>query len=447
MTTPIFDFVTQYLKTDPSRFHMPGHKGHPFLGCEERDITEIHGADVLYAPNGILNESEANASALFQTGHTFYSAEGSTLCIKAMLTLAISEKHSAKRPCILAARNAHKAFLYAAALLDFDIVWMFSETAEHLCSCALSAHDVEQALKQLSEPPAAVYVTSPDYLGQIADIAGIAKVCHANGCPLLVDNAHGAYLSFLSPSLHPIALGADMCCDSAHKTLPVLTGGAYLHLSKAALRTYGTEQPRQALSLFASTSPSYLILQSLDLCNRYMEDRYPKRLSERIRRIEQLKKHLSDIGYPPEQTEPLKLVLHAAKYGFSGTELGSALRTQNVECEYADAEYLVLMITPENTETDFLRVEAFFDSLPPPKSPNPVSKISFPKCKTVLTPRQAMLSPSEVLPVRDAVGRICACPSVSCPPAIPILVSGERIDRDAVLLLETYGIDSISVVK
>ena len=119
MKTPILDFVKQYREAKESRFHMPGHKGKSFLGMEDMDITEIDGADVLYSADGIIKESEDNLSSLFGTAHSFYSAEGSTLVIKAMLTL-VSQNKNGERPLILAGRNAHKAFIYGAALLDLD---------------------------------------------------------------------------------------------------------------------------------------------------------------------------------------------------------------------------------------------------------------------------------------------------------------------------------------
>ncbi len=449
MNTPIFDFVSQYVKNGTSRFHMPGHKGHPYLGCEERDITEIDGADVLYAPDGIIAESERNATALFKTGHTFYSAEGSSLSIKAMLALAVSDARPQGRPLVLAARNVHKAFVYAAALLDLDVAWMYPSVGSHLCSCILTPDEVERAIIQGATHPAAVYLTSPDYLGQCADIEGIARVCHKHGVPLLVDNAHGAYSAFLSPSRHPIALGADLCCDSAHKTLPVLTGGAYLHLSTEALQRYGLEKVRHALSLFASTSPSYLILQSLDLCNRSLSDGYTERLKACIERTEQLKETLVSLGYEPEQTEPLKLVICAKRYGHRGSTLAAHLRQHRIECEYADEDYLVLMITPELTETDFLRVESAFASLPPTakECPQDASTYLPLRCEAVLSARQAIFSPYETIPTEQAAGRICACPTVSCPPAIPIVVSGERIPSEAIDLFARYGISSVAVIK
>ena len=276
MQTPIVDFVRKYQKDGVTRFHMPGHKGQSYLGCEWADITEIHGADSLYEADGIIAESERNASALFDSGRTFYSTEGSSQCIRAMLYLALSQHRGKEKPVILAARNVHKAFVYAAALLDFDVEWIWPEEGmKSLCSCKVSPEQIEeqigQMLKDKKEKPAAVYLTSPDYLGGQMDIRAIAEVCHREGILLLVDNAHGAYLHFLEESAHPLDLGADMCCDSAHKTFPVLTGGAYLHLHKSVADVLG-EKGKQALALFGSTSPSYLILESPaennDLCHR-----------------------------------------------------------------------------------------------------------------------------------------------------------------------------------
>ena len=229
MTTPIVDFVRSYAQSGTARLHMPGHKGQSLLGFEPLDITEIRGADELYAPEGIIAESEANATRLFGTAHSYYSTEGSSQCIRAMLFLALQgAPQSGKRPVLLAARNAHKALLYAAALLDFDIRWLWptAQAEGALCSCPVTAEALTGALHALAQQgisPFGVYVTSPDYLGGVQELPALAAVCRAQGVPLLVDNAHGAYLRFLPQDCHPIAQGAAMCCDSAHKTLPVVT--------------------------------------------------------------------------------------------------------------------------------------------------------------------------------------------------------------------------------
>ena len=198
MNTPIRDFVARYAESGISRLHMPGHKGRGPLGCEAIDITEIAGADALYEASGVIAESEKNAARLFGTRRTLYSTEGASQCIRAMLYLALTARRPGRgRPVALAARNAHKAFLFAAALCDFDVEWLYPEESDSLCACPVSATGLEAALDALPEPPFCVYVTSPDYLGGVLDIAALSNVCHARGVPLLVDGAHGAYLRFL----------------------------------------------------------------------------------------------------------------------------------------------------------------------------------------------------------------------------------------------------------
>lgn len=442
MRTPIFDFVKGYRERKGCRFHMPGHKGKSLLGPESLDITEIAGADVLYSADGIIAESEGYASSLFGTGRTFYSAEGSTLSLKAMLYLALCGRKSDTPPSLLAGRNAHKALIYAAALLDFDINWLRGNT--HACECPISVEEVRSSLSASVDLPFAVYITSPDYLGNVADIKGISRVCREFGVPLLVDNAHGAYRAFLSPSEHPIALGADMCADSAHKTLPVLTGGAYLHLSERV--GLSDSAVRSAMALFASTSPSYLILQSLDLCNGYLAEGYKERLAAFIKDVRRLKERLRFEGYGIKDTEELKIVIDAPSRGYNGEALGEMLRSLGIECEMTDERYVVLMLTPENTAEELCRLEEALRGIPP-RAPFTCEDASTGVPRRGMSIREAVMSPSEDIPVCEAEGRICGAPTVACPPAIPIVVSGEIIGENEVLLLKKYGHKRVRVVK
>ena len=443
MRTPIVDFVRSYQASGTARLHMPGHKGTPFLGFESWDLTEISGADSLYEASGIIAESEGNASALFGSGKTLYSTEGATQCIRAMLHLVLQTRPAGTKPVIVAARNVHKSFVHAAALLDFSIVWLWPEgDSRGLCCCPVTPQGLERVLSALPEPPAAVYLTSPDYLGSTADIAALAKVCHTHGTLLAVDNAHGAYLRFLSSSRHPLDLGADLCCDSAHKTLPVLTGGAYLHIGKhtsAVLAQYA----RSAMELFGSTSPSYLTLASLDLCNAYLSGDYPGRLAETCHRIARLRQDLTDAGWHVADSDPLRLVIEAPA-GRSGQALAQRLRAGGGECEYADPSFLVLMLTPENAEKDFACILSALGRNDAPYAP-PLS-LPLPQGEAACSVRQAIFAPQEVIPVEEALGRICGAPTVSCPPAIPIAVSGEYIGEDALALFRHFGFATVSVV-
>lgn len=443
MNTPVADFVKRYVDMDIARLHMPGHKGKPFLGCEHLDITEVKGADALFEAEGILAESEANATELFGSRRTCYSTEGSSHAIRAMLYLALTNRPAGASSTVVAARNVHRAFVSAAALLDLDVVWLWPEESHSLCGCKISPENLERTLGALSAPPAAVYLTSPDYLGSMADLPALADVCHRHGTLLAVDNAHGAYLRFLRPSQHPVDLGADICCDSAHKTLPVLTGGAYLHIAKTAPQTLA-DNAKTALALFGSTSPSYLTLESLDLCNRYLAEGYAQKLLGTIAQLEALKSQLNEAGWQVEPSDPLRLTVRAPQ-GLEGTFLAEQLRREKIECEYADEDFLVLMVTPENTPDELARVQKALgkNQLPPAKP----SSLPLAKGRRVCSIRQALFSAHELIPAAESLGRICGIPTVGCPPAVPIAVAGEEITPAALELFERYNVKQVDVLR
>ena len=575
---PICNFVDGYARSGISRFHMPGHKGR--IGSDDirdgilpYDITEIAGADSLYEADGIIAESEADATALFGTEASFFSVEGSSQCIRAMLALATKWESpteeagrsattaeqtgaaqssvmpadkmgaaensvmqadlisTAQKPVVLAARNVHRAFVTAAALLDLNVEWLWPENEKYsLCSCSVSPEQVKRRLAECmnrGRDVAAVYLTSPDYLGGMQDIRGISEVCHSVEVPLLVDNAHGAYLHFLEPKLHPIDLGADMCCDSAHKTLPALTGCAYLHIGRRnsgpaeeqqspghahetntgaegspayengagtaglwreSLHDRWIRNAKMALSVFGSTSPSYILLQSLDRTNRVLSGDFTEKLAECADRVRTVKKQIAALGWeladrhsgydPKLVEEPLKITINAAAAGCTGRELAAVLRECGVECEYADPEYVVLMPSPYNKDEDYNRLLDALESInkcdsadimfqpgrneeltcASQRKSDPKEKCDKydilekgtgrgPCAERVMSIRQAMFAESEVVDVTSAQGRVLADAAVSCPPAVPVAVSGELIDKAAVETFLKYNINSVRVVK
>lgn len=445
MKTPICDFVEKYAESGKLRLHMPGHKGSSFLGLEVRDITEVDGADVLYMSDGIIRESQEIASKLFGTKKTLYSTEGSSLCIRAMVHLAtVYAKAKGKSPTVWAARNAHKTFLSGVALCGVEVEWLFPENSSGVLTCAVSSELLEERLKNAERLPVMLYLTSPDYLGNLADVYGIAAVCHKYGVLLAVDNAHGAYLKFLPEDMHPISLGADICCDSAHKTLPVLTGGAYLHISGNAPDIL-SDMAEQSMSLFASTSPSYIILQSLDRANGYLSDGYAEKLASLVEAVDGLKTALSACGFTFIGDEKTKLTVKAKDYGYFGYEIADHLRENGIEVEFSDPDYVVMMFTPEIGAEDIKRLELVLLSLPKrAKIDSCHPKVGVPE--VIMSPREAMMSPSELVNVEDAKGRVLASPSVSCPPAIPIIACGEVIDDVAVECFKYYKIEKIRLV-
>lgn len=462
MNTPVYDFVTEYCNRDISRMHMPGHKGRSFVGCEKRDITEISGADVLHQAEGILKESQENAASLFGAGRTLYSTEGSSLCIKVMLAVLLQNskaeedkadvpaerEEKRKRAYILAGRNVHRAMVDACALLDLDLDFILDTESGNICTGRIEEDALLDYLEHAEQLPIGVYITSPNYLGEIADVAGLAAVCEQFGIPLVVDNAHGAYLKFLQSEKHPLEAGAAMCCDSAHKTLPVLTGGAYLHIARGWAEQYG-EYAQRMMAVFASTSPSYLTLQSLDLCNRYLADNYAERLKNTIHKIGQVKQKLKDYGIPLLESEALKIVVDAASAGYFGIETAEEMRAYHMECEYADEQYVVLMMSVENREEDYLRLEnwAAVSALRIARSPIQYPAISYGKTERACSIREAVLGECEMVSVENAAGRICAAETIACPPAVPIAISGERITEEMVALFRRYGIRQVAALR
>lgn len=441
MKTPIVSFLKSYQEKSPVRMHMPGHKGAGILGFEGMDLTEIYGADELFAAEGIIKESEQNASSLFGCP-TYYSTQGSTLCIQTMCTILCQDaKSKGKKPKILAGRNAHRSFIHTAALLDFDIEWLYGKS-DYL-SCKIHAEDLEKAI--IESHPTAVYLTNPDYLGNLLDIQSLASVCKKHNVLLAIDNAHGAYLHFLEPSLHPIDLGADLCCDSAHKTLPVLTGGAYLHLSDSLNQVWKNDV-KHFMEYFSSTSPSYLIMASLDAANEVLDTAFKKSLSECIQRVDGLKNTLIQHGYTILSGEPMKITISTKEFGYTGNEIANLLMECDIYPEFYDSDYIVLMPSPYNTKDDLKRLETCLCGIE--RKPILINKPpKLEQSKKAMNVRQALFSSSITLDVSKSLGQVCSSVTVSCPPAILPVIPGEVISESSIEVMKYYGIEIVRVVK
>lgn len=436
MNTPIYDFLSEYAEKNKIRLHMPGHHGKSFDNKLSKlfplDITEINGADSLFDAYGIIKESEDNASALFNTEKTLYSVQGSTLCIQTMLALMKAEKRN-----VIAVRNVHRSFINACILLDLNVTWIYPEYDKSFLSGDIPVHDIEKALAD-SDSSCCLYVTSPDYLGKMCDIKTLSAICRKYNAALLVDNAHGSHTAFFNPSIHPIALGADMCCDSAHKTLPAMTGGAYLHIGNKRYE----EHSKQFMSMFASTSPSYLIMASLDLCNKYISEKIHEDIERCLRNISILKERLKN-KYSFYDGEPFHLTIT----DIDGLKLADKLRTLDAECEYADSSCVVLLLSPVMNDSDFNRLYKLLDSAWGDDLSVCGDKVYLCHTEQAMPMREAAFAKSEIIPVSQSVGRICAGVIVPCPPAVPVAVSGEIITENCVNIFKKYGIELVSVVK
>lgn len=442
--TPICDFLAAYRSQDIARLHMPGHKGRSAMQgslWEELpfslDLTEIKGADALFEATGVIGESERIAASLYDADCTCFSAGGSTLSILAMVAAA-----KARGGKLLAVRNAHIALIHACILLDWQPVWLFPEYDPSV-GLARPVTAAEIAAAMDSDPEIkAVYLTSPDYFGREADIQRISSEVHRRNALLLVDNAHGAHLRFLPEDRHPMTLGADLCCDSAHKSLPALTGAGYLHS-----RSIEKEELKRWMALFGSTSPSYLILASLDLCNAYLSGPAKEEFARLSERSFRLRCRLSEksVSLLPGVTDPAKLTLDAFAMGCTHEEAAALLRSEKIEPEYAGGGKIVLMLSPQTPDGHLSRLEATLLKLPR-KPPLPYEG-SCPAPAPALTLREAAFSPWEEVPLSESEGRIAAETKITCPPAIPILAAGEQIGKAEKNLLQNSGIFSVKVVK
>lgn len=454
---PIKSFLEDYTGRKSIRLHMPGHKGQ--FGYED-DITEIPGADSLYMSDGIIAASEKKTADIFGARRTCYGTEGSSQIIKAMCFMAVKRYYEqkgmlSKKPIILAARNAHKSFIHASGLLEFDIKWMYSENSDDhfsICKCNLTPERVERYLVDLEteealDRVAAVYITSPDYLGNLLDIDGIAEVVHRHGLLLICDNAHGAYLRFLKEDLHPLSHGADIVSDSAHKTLPILTGGAYMHISHNAPE--GIEQSaKKAMLMFGSTSPSYMILKSLDELTEKIKEEDFIRAQKYIGELREI--------VPCLEGEPFKITIPVYKFGLNGIEVFERLRHANMEPEYADRDYVVTMWSPYNkfpVESIWFKrmiteiIEETKGTLEAEFADIAVKKFDC-RPRVRYQPYEVLYTSSEMVEVSDSIiGRVAADQLAPCPPAISPVVIGEVIDEDVVNVLKYYDVKTIEVLK
>lgn len=378
MTTPIVDFLEKYKKSDISRLHMPGHKGtaEKFSNIPEwlrniyaYDITEISGADDLYHPEGIIGESEENASRIFGTD-TFYVTEGSSQVIKAMIWLAkrhwevsymqdMGEEVMLPQPYLFVLGKFHKALLNAAMLTGVSIVQIDHEglSTEQIISKIYDGFVEENN-------PIGVYATYPDYFGNVFDMGKLKAELAAMNIPLLVDGAHSAYFKFLDSDKyeayrHPIDLCADMVCTSAHKTLPALTGAAYLHVGESMSDVI--PDVKYALDIFGSSSPSYLIMASLDAFNAEAEN-FRNILGHFCDKTEDLKKEIADMGFNVKTSDPLRIVVKSDGR-FSGYDIAAALRKRKCEPECCAEDYVIMMLTPYNSDEDLNRIKDVFASL------------------------------------------------------------------------------------
>ena len=448
-TRPLWTALERIRRADLARFYMPGHKGRmpePFTQAAPYDVTEIAGADSLYECTGAIRALEEEFADAYQVGDTLLSAGGSTLCIQTMLYMARS-----RGSAVICGRTIHRSAVAAMGLLGLMPCWLPGRIAsrkEGIPGIALppTAEEVEAAIRR--HPDAgSVYITSPDYFGQMADVAAIAEVCHRLGKPLLVDNAHGAHLGCFRAALHPMSLGADFCCDSLHKTLPALTGAALLHLADPA----DYEEAKYAMSLFGSTSPSYLIMLSAENALEALTTPTTPYWDLSVW-VNDRKAEAARLGYDVVKgfiSDPIRLALGFEGLGHTPESYGKFLRSRGVEPEYLGRNVCVFMLTPQNTPAQLDRLASAMAGAAKggPQVPEPKYPATLRLPRQILSPGEAMARKEVSLPVSASRGRIASRLVSSCPPGIPLLVPGEEITAQTAKFLQSSGVERVFVVK
>ena len=434
---PLYNTITTHNAKNTASFHTPGHKIHAnFLNdiTTAFDTTELPDTGSLFDGNDAIEVSEKLSAVAFNAGLTLFSAGGCTLCIQTMLALTTSPGGSK----VIMARHSHGSAIRTAALLDINPIWLWSEAGKQTC-----VEDVKAAL--VSNPSVkVVYLTSPDYYGNLADIPAISAECQKFGAKLLVDNAHGSHLGAFN--LHPLSLGADITADSAHKTLPVLTGGAFLHFSNRS--EYSYQRAKSAMALFASTSPSFMTLTSLELAREWWEQSGKveyKNVAVMVNNFTRIAR-ARGIAIPQNTLrDPARLTLNTSSIGMTGKEAAEYFRANGCEPEYSDSQHVVFIITPFNTPEELSQLGQSIAAIPV-SHPLPCEEYPVQHPDIVMTPRTAMASLQTEIQTIHAAGETCAIPLCPCPPGIPILMPGEKIQPSHIPILLAAGYERLNIV-
>ena len=427
-------------------FHIPGHKNG--RGLSERlkrdgfllDVTEFPETDDLQNPAGILRQAQLRAAWAFGAGTSFYLTNGSSGGLHAAVLAACKAGDQ-----ILVDRSCHQAVIAALVLAGLRPVFVYPEFDRKLgVYTGITAERIKDAVDKNPDAVGAV-ITSPTYYGVCSDVWGIAMCLHNSRKFLIVDEAHGAHFAFHKDlPATALSLGADICVQSAHKTLPALGQTAFLHVGRGSL--IGRDAVAQALRLVRSTSPSYLFMTSLDEAVFYMERHGESEIGQRIRQIAKLKTAVRKYGvldFLDEKTlhqpqDAMRLAVDFRKTGVSGYCMQRLLaETFHIYPEMADTYHVVFVITAANRpqEIEFLKQallrisRAQLDAIPAAE-PEPLPEIIM-----EMAPRTAWNAKKKRIPVQDAEGEVSAGIVSVCPPGAALLVPGQKIDAAAVSYL------------
>ncbi len=446
---PLFEALKHHVTRNYTGFHFPGHGGGAGLprvfpaGRElfRFDLTELPGLDDLHAPAGPIARAQELAAALYGADRTFFLVNGSTAGVQALLLAATAPGEK-----VLLPRNAHRAVIGGLVLSGADPVYVTPPfDAEWGFFRPPRPADVRAAL-QAHPDLRAVLLTHPDYYGQAVVDAEMAEVLRETGAIFLADEAHGAHLPFHAAMPVPaLRLGAAAAAQSLHKLGGALTQASLLHLKGTGL---SPARVSRALALLQTSSPSYLLMASLDLARRQLAVSGGRRFGRAVDLAGRLRLGLAaldgvevfDAG--PGRADPTKVMVSTRGLGLSGHRAAAVLRDKHsVQVEAAGFGHLLFVVGLGTRAPDIARTLGAFRALAREHAPSdlrrqtsgrrpPASDFHLwpaPPAPKVLTPRESWFAPARAVPVREASGLVAAETVSLCPPGIPIVFPGERL--------------------
>lgn len=445
MNYPIYDKLKQLNKEDVYPFHMPGHKRQKQSIMEgdalfALDTTEITGFDDLHHPEGMIKESMEYVRHIYGSKESYFLINSSTAGILSAVTAAC--RYGDK---ILISRNCHKSVYHAISLLGLRPVYLYPDIKQDICT-GITSYQVREILNRENGIKAAVIV-SPTYEGIVSDIRGISKVLHERNIPLIVDEAHGAHFIFHSRFPESaVSQGADAVIQSLHKTLPSLTQTGLLHICGSRIRKREIEQ---ALTTFQSSSPSYILMASIDYCVRkcagspqLFED-YIQNLKEIRTRLDQMR-HLKLL----KTDDPGKLVIQTGNTDLTGKKLFDILRMQyKMELEMSEIPYAIAMTSICDSREALDRLCSALIEIDGSLKDTEENHETFNIInELVLTPYEAKIRDRKRIRLEQAAGEISAEYVFLYPPGIPVIVPGERISGDAIKKILKYREQKMNLI-
>ncbi len=427
-----------YAQSDALPMHMPGHKRNtalaPYLDTLSAgiDLTEIPGFSNLHDPEGALAERMQDAAALWGSRRAWWLVGGSTAGLLAAIDAATCPGDK-----VLLARNCHKSVYNACMLCRLEPTYLQPHRFHgRSFAASITPKQIDEALTAHPDTRLVV-LTSPTYEGLVSDITAISEVVHRHGALLLVDEAHGAHLG-LGGGFPDSAVtqGADMVVQSLHKTLPCLTQTAMLHLCSHRV---SPEELSFRLSVYQTSSPSYLLMASIDGCVTLLQERGQELLTQWMEHIQAFHAALSLehltlplAGHP--MADPSKLLISTVGTDITGPKLADRLRLEyGIETEMSTADTVLAMTGMGDTAESLLQLAAALNAIDRSLCPeNTAAAMPVPLPTAAIPIYEAAKAEAELVPYEQSVDRIAADFLWAYPPGVPLVVPGEAVDSSLI---------------